>query len=330
MARSVSDAERARSFAGYVNYLEDLAGSIGGAYGLADSVAAGVHEAVLTRPAVARISRCPADADGAAALEEALARSWSQLFRAHSEVDETERFDLEANALLPTMALYGVVNAIEALAVATRHWPPRDHAAALELIRPVVATGVFPYPWGATCSGCPQTGTQTFDGVGHAPRTVDVHSDADPSSSSDRLAMFLRTTRAQELELRYAELRREPPPPGKKRRNVPRAEKEAIAETVVPTTFFDILWRIRRESLTDGVDRFVAGAPDEVEARRFAEALVIVTDATVAAIEAVIAATVGATLLADMTEELLHRSGIPPWSRIGRHAAAWRARTATR
>jgi hypothetical protein len=141
--------------------------------------------------------------------------------------------------------------------------------------------------------------------------------------------MFLRTTRAQRLERSYAEARLQGLKPGRSRRNVSRTEKETIADTLAPTTFFDILWRTRVESLTDGVDRFVAGAQDEVDARRFAEALVIVADATVAAIEAVIAATVGVSLLADMTEGLLDRSGIPIWSRLGHHAASLRARTSS-
>ena len=222
---ALDDVHWERSFAGYLLYFEDLAGFIGGAYGLADSVAAGVHEAVLSRPAAAGISRRPPDADRAAALEDALARSWSHLSRAHDEVVDPVRFDTEANALLPTIV---------------------------------------------------------FNSVG-----------------------------------------------GRSRRNVSRAEKEAIAGTIEPTTFFDILWRTRQESFSDGIDRFVVGAPDECDARRFAEALVIVADATVAAIEAVIAATVGVPLLADMTEELLDRSGIPMWSRLGHHAASFRARTAS-
>jgi hypothetical protein len=326
---ALDDVHWERSFAGYLLYFEDLAGFIGGAYGLADSVAAGVHEAVLSRPAVAGISRRPPDAGRAAALEEGLARSWSHLSRAHDEVVDPVRFDMEANALLPTIVFNSVGAAAQALAVVTHQPPPRGGLAAAALLRPVVTSGVLPGPWGITCTGCPQTGTHAFHGLVRAPRHVDVHAGADPSSSEDRLAMFLRTTRAQRLELRYAEARREGLKPGRSRRNVSRAEKEAIAGTIEPTTFFDILWRTRQESFSDGIDRFVVGAPDERDARRFAEALVIVADATVAAIEAVIAATVGVPLLADMAEELLDRSGIPMWSRLGHHAASFRARTAS-
>ncbi|CAA9244435.1 MAG: hypothetical protein AVDCRST_MAG20-1897 [uncultured Acidimicrobiales bacterium] len=319
-----------RSFAGYLLYMEDLAGSIGGSYGLATSVAAGVHDAVLRRLAAASTSRRPPDAGRAAGLEEALARSWSHLSRAHAEVSDPTEFDGEANAILPTIVMNGVVAAAQALAVVTHRPSPLGGPAAVVLLRPVVESGALPAPWGTTCSGCPQTGTQAFEGLEREPRTVDVHARADPSSSEDRLAMFLRTTRAQRLEQSYAEARLEGLEPGRSRRNVSRAEKQAIADTVEPTTFFDILWRTRVESFTDGVDRFVVGATDEVDARRFAEALVIVADATVAAIEAVVAATVGVALLADMTEGLLDRSGIPIWSRLGHHASSFRALTASR
>lgn len=282
---------------------------------------------MLSRPAAAAISRSPPDADRKDALEDALALSWSQLLRAHDELDDPEHFDHDANALLPTIALSSVRYAIEALAVAMHQPAPDTGDAAPGLIGSVVSSGVLPYPWGITCSGCPQNGTATFDGLPHTPRTVDVHSHADPSSSCDRLAMFLRTTRAQELERRFVELRRLPPAAGKKRRVVPRAEKEAVAAGVDPTTLFDVLWRTRRESHTTGIDRFVVGAADETEARRFAEALVIITDATVAAIEAVIAATIGTVLPADMTGELIERSAISQGSRLGHHATSWRNRT---
>ena len=103
-----------------------------------------------------------------------------------------------------------------------------------------------------------------------------------------RLAMWLRTTRANELEWRFDERRRKKPDAGRSRRNVSREGKNRIAASMAPTTLFDVLWRMRKKASYEDADVFVLGAAGAQDARRFAESLVTVTDATVAAIEAVI------------------------------------------
>lgn len=120
--------------------------------------------------------------------------------------------------------------------------------------------------------------------------------------------MFLRTTRAKELERRFTEARRKSAVrPGRSRANLSKSDKERVASSMAPTTIFDILWRLRKKANYDDADVFVLGALTELDALRLGRSLAIVTDATVAALEALIAAYVGPTALGGHTTSYHHK-----------------------
>ena len=136
----------------------------------------------------------------------------------------------------------------------------------------------------------------------------------------------LRTTRRKELDRRFAQERQRGVKPGRTRRNLTTADKERFAKSMAPTTLFDVLWRVRKKANYEDADTFVLGAGDEVEARRLAQALVILTDGTVAALEALTAAYVGPRLLADFSQAYAARTRSEPASAVGRRASAWQHR----
>ncbi|MCP4382682.1 MAG: hypothetical protein GY798_14900 [Hyphomicrobiales bacterium] len=317
------DPEYAEAFRAYVNYFEDLAGSIGGLYGMAPSLAAGVHDGVADHPPTWRVQRRPLNRDRAQGLDTAFRKSWSTLRRLDREVEDPDLFDEEANAWLPSQAYYAIYHAILGFAAASRQAIPRDHAAALKLAGKEVVRGSLPTPWDAWCEGCPQTGSHQFGGVIPSGEAVHVLSSPDPWSSDDRLAMFLRTTRRKELERRFAVERNRKPKPGRTRRNLSASDKERIAGTMAPTTLFDVLWRMRKKAHYEDADTFVLGAAGELDARRFGQALVIVTDATVAVLEGITAAYIGPDLLADLAEAYVTKISADADSAVGRRATSW-------
>src|SRR5437588_1007909 len=188
------DPEYAEVFQAYVNYIEDLAGSIGGRYGLQASLVQGVHDAVAAHPPVHRIQRRNIDQSAYAAWQKAIRKSWGQLRRIHREVADPDEFDEEANATLPVQAYYAVYHAVLALTIASRQPTPRDHAAALKVVGQEVMRGRLPYPWDIACTGCPQLGSHQFHGFASSPDGVHVLARPDPATTDDRVAMFLRTT----------------------------------------------------------------------------------------------------------------------------------------
>jgi hypothetical protein len=319
------DPEYEAAFCAYVNYFEDLAGAIGGLYGWADSLVAGVHDGVLAHPPLRRIQRRRLGAAQTAALDTALRKAWGTLRRACGEVEDPDVFDEEANAWLPMLAYYSVYHAVSAFAVASGQQQPRDHASALKLAGKEVLRGVLPYPWGAWCNGCPQTGSANFGGLIHTS-SVHVLSRPDPGSTDDRIAMLLRTTRYKELERRLAGERAKALAPGTTRRNIKRAEKEQMAAAMPATTLFDVFWRLRKKANYEDADVFVLGAAGETDARRLGESLVIVTEATVAALEALMSAYVGPAILQASAAAYLRRTHAAPQSAIGRRASSWAAR----
>jgi len=264
-------------------------------------------------------------------MEVAFRKSWSALRRIDREVEDPTSYDEEANAWLPMQAYYSVFHAIIGFAVASGQPVPRDHASALKLAGKEVLRGSLPRPWDAWCDGCPQTGQTRFGGVNLTGEPVHVLSTPDPATSEDRLAMFLRTTRQKELERRFAQERqRTKPATGRTRKNLSVTEKERLAKTMAPTTVFDVLWRLRKKANYEDADTFVLGAAGELDARRLGQSLVIVTDATISALEALSAAYVGADPLADMSAAYAHKTSSTPASVVGRHAASWAMRRKVR
>jgi hypothetical protein len=318
------DPEYAEAFTAYRNYFEDLAGYVGGNYGLAESLAAGVHAAVFESEQVQKINRSTLTPERRAALDRALRKSWGALRRADREVEAEDVFDEEANAWLPVMAYYALYHALVAFAVASNQPIPHDHSAALKLAGQSVVRRL-PYPWSAECRGGPDD-YSTWRGLPDEPARVHALSRPDPTTSVDRLAMFLRTTRGKELERRYGEARRRNVQPGHKRRNVSLTEKRSIAKNTPPTTIFSIFWRLRLKASYDDADAFVLGASSELDALRLANGLVIVADATVAAIEALIAAYVGVPEVRKLVSAYAARCGASEGSAIHRRASAWASR----
>ncbi|MDP9332011.1 MAG: hypothetical protein M3Q30_01680 [Actinomycetota bacterium] len=314
------------SFVAYTHYFEDLAGVIGGRFGTEyRSLAEGVHQSVLAHGSNAKArTRTLTDPEWER-LAKSLRRSWGSLRRAHLEVADPDLFDAEANAWLPVMAYYGVYHGLVASSIARGQTLRDDHRAALNAASTLVTSGALPYPWSASCSGCPQDSTEQLHGCEFAtPGHVRVHWDPDPDTSDDRLKMLLRTTRAKELERRFAEERRRGVLPGRSRRNLNRTNRDRIAGSLVPTTLFDALWRLRKRVNYDDADDLVFGATDKADAKRLADALVIVGDATVAALEGIVAAYVPQDRLADIAAEYGNLTGDDTASIFAAHMTSLR------
>lgn len=317
------DPEYAESFRAYLNYVEDLAGSIGGIYGVASSLVEGVHDGVLLHPPVARMRRKQLDDDRSATVKQALRKAWSHTYRMAVEVGDAALFDEEANAWIPTQAYYAVYHALLAYAAASHQSIPNNHRAGLNFASELVSSGRLPYPWSACCTGGPETADISYAGFKSTISRVHVLTTPDPQTTEDRLAMFLRTTRQKELERRFAEARQRKPAPGRSRRNLSRAEKAKLAADMKPTSMFDILWRLRKKANYDDADVFVLGAAHEHDARRLGSGLAILTDATVAALEALIAARIGADEMWTMIDGYRRKRRERAASTLDLRATSW-------
>ncbi|MGI8729293.1 MAG: hypothetical protein ACR2LK_04785 [Solirubrobacteraceae bacterium] len=313
----------AEPFRAYANYLEVIAEYIGRRFGRGAALLDGVHAAVLAHPPLHRVQRRPLQPGAAADFEAGLRKGWGFLRRVQREVSDELFFDEEANALLPYSTWYAVHHVGRAFAAAARQTVPRDHLALLHALgRTAVTRGLFPLPWAAWCGGCPQTGTHAFGGL-ESVGAIHVLSRPTPDSFEDRLALVLRTTRERDLSRSFDGLRQRKVAPGRTRRNLTRTEKDHYAKTFAPTTLFDFLYRLRLAASYGEADVFVLGSRDENDARQLAVSLAVICDATVAALEALIAAYAGPEVLARAADGYSERTG----STLVRHRAeAWRCR----
>lgn len=117
--------------------------------------------------------------------------------------------------------------------------------------------------------------------------------------------------------------------PGRSRRNLSRSDKDVIAARLPPTTVFDIFWRLRKKANYGDADVFVLGASGEADARRLAESLMIVTDATVASVEVLIAAYAGTDVIAEHAARYHAKKWTSTASPIARRVESWQKRSRT-
>lgn len=276
------------SFLAYLHYLSDISGVIAGLYGAGVE---GVYQTLVLHPPV-RALDVPIDRAVLPTVAEHLADVWSALAVVDNAV-EPHVYDRQANAVLPAVGVRAVAAAGRALAGAFGEPTPANDADVVGFLGDLAAEELLPYPWSAFCIGCPQLGSAEWGGSVLPGDPVGVFSRPDPQTSDARLAMLLRTTRQRVLAEQFAVARRTDVRPGRSRRNLTAASKEAIAHATPPTTVFDVLERVRRRAEADDGLAFVEGAYDDDEARRFGVALAAVVDASVAAVEGVLAHLVG-------------------------------------
>jgi hypothetical protein len=305
------------SFVAYLHYLEDIADVIAGLYGRG---VAGVYQSMQLHPPVRALPPRTVPPHDVARVVSHLDWGWSRLSAIDSAVDQ---FDRQANAVVPLLAVEAMTAAARALAVALGTDEPADAEEALAFLGDFVTEEILPYPWSAFCVGCPQTGSTLWGGSVLPGETVSVFQLPSASTSDARLAMLLRTTRQRVLERAFAVERHTDVRPGRSRRNLTLDHKEAIATATPPTTVFDVLERVRARVDADDGEAFVEAPFDDEEALRFAHALAAVADASVAAIESIVATVIGWDVFGDLAASHSRRHG-------NASAASRRASAATR
>jgi hypothetical protein len=284
------------SFVAYLHYLEDIAGVIAGLYGRG---VAGVYQSMQLHPPVRALPPRTVSAQDLGGVSGHLAATWTAL-SAIDNASDPETFDRQANAVVPLLAVQGLNAAAHALAVALGIDEPVDTEETLAFLGDFVTEEILPYPWSAFCVGCPQTGSTLWGGSVLPGETVSVFQLPSAGTSDARLAMLLRTTRQRVLERAFAAERRTDVRPGRSRRNLTLDHKEAIAAATPPTTVFDVIERVRQRVDADDGEAFVEAPFDDEEALRFAGALALVADASVAAVESVVATLIGWDVFADL------------------------------
>lgn len=319
------DPEFEKTFRAYANYVEDLAGAIGGRYAFDGPLSEAICRETMKRAAVVKVQRRPLGPEGDAALGIILRKAWGPLRSIQRELEDPD-FDEEANAWLPTQAYYALYHGIRAAALASRQERvPNTHRGALNFISKQVQRGLLPFPWSGWCAGCPDAKTTSFGGISPT-RSVHVLSRSAPETTEDRFAMLLRTTRQKELRReRYPSARKEL---GKRR--LTGADKILVARKLEATTLFDVIWRIRKKSNYEDGDVFVLGAAGPVDARAFAQSLALVADASLAALECLCALYAGPASVARAAESYKRRLRRDPEGVIAGRVASWDTRAGAR
>jgi len=303
------EADREHSFQVLKNYMCASAYCVEQTHGSLDP--GSLLSVQRSLPAYRRIQRRALTDEGA--LRQALILSWASRLQLGlaSWIDQDDVIAY-ANAWSPVHAYYCVYGAVRAWSVAQGQ-PLNDHAAALRTISQAAAErGTLPVPWSVACVGSPHVDepvgfTGLPPGVAFDNR-VQLLGNADPALAWLRFLKLLETTRKAALDLRYKDWCRQ-----HERKNTFAHEKQDIAKRLVPTTVFDVFWRLRVRANYRDAESFVMVMGVPQWHRQFHDALLCLTDLTTLLVENLVVQQVGLGAYEKIAEDFLrcHAPGGP-------------------
>ncbi|MBN1458255.1 MAG: hypothetical protein JXA57_01880 [Armatimonadetes bacterium] len=211
------------------------------------------------------------------------------------------------NAWVPLHSYYAVYGSSQAWFAANGQPPTTDHTSALRTLATMVCERrLLPAPWCVACHGCPSLKKMFFSGL---PDGVDTSSRvnvlANPTVEDfwPLLMVLLGTTRDRQIDLRCREWKRRE---GKTR--MPAAAKQRESESLVPTTIFDFLWRMRIRSNYREVESFMSLFVGDSSHADFYAGFRTLVDSTCLLLESLMIRRIGPSLYQTCAEDFLRRS----------------------
>jgi hypothetical protein len=285
--------EPSKAFTTYFHYVSNLAEYLKQSHGT-DSAERYGNVFDLTLACSSAISqRMVGEADASRARQH-LGWSWSNLVCLHRDASSEDFFEAK-NAWTPAEAWYSVhhafcsLRAISQSASNSTHEATARHAAQL-----IAQQKALPYPWNAYITSTHNRGEIVqYHGFQREPKEINTLARTSTDTFEDRYALMLKTTATRRAEDKLKKRRASKVRIGRTRRNVLREEKRTVYEQLGPTTLYDLLYRLRRRANYGDVDTFVTGSSSLPDARKFAHSLEVITDCTVATIEALLSLYMG-------------------------------------
>lgn len=313
-----ADSNEAKAFTTYAGYVGAFSELIVGRYGSQDPYPAIVG--ALDRKG--RLTRLTGKLYGGPANPVAalLINAWLSELHLHLVDSSNAGVVRIANHAAPVHTYYATTRAASAWLQVLNGAVPTTHAGCLDQIGQLVATGgsLYPDPWILACTALRPV--HTYNGFPSPPQPCSNLSTS--SSSTDRLAMCLRTTRERQVAALVAETRRQ-----LRRTRAPNGELARRDGKLRPTTMVDFLWRIRTRSNYGDPAMFYMGALTDDQVLSYLRAMKVITATTMFLFEAMIAKRAPA-ILADAADHFIarDRSGVTDQVLVPRLAALGFAR----
>jgi hypothetical protein len=298
---TVAEEERQRTFRTLSNYIEAWASYLDDEIGVRPRCPVGV---VVSADQFSGLAR-------RVEFEEAkryLSLSWATEVLMHlnmTTLGNTESIRY-ANAWLPIQTYYAVYTAVLALNSLVESRPADNHQAQLHAINSTLMDQRkwLPSAYRTACLDLPQDGPATFTpfDAGADLAYSNLIRISDPGQVRALVAKSLKTTRKAQIErLRELKLKRE------KSQRLPTGGWNAISNALMPTTVFDLLFRLRLRSNYRETDTLVLGPWSVDEAHSFSEALVDLTWHLLALLETLISGVISTSEFTNLVREFGER-----------------------
>jgi hypothetical protein len=293
------EEELVRRFTVVLNHVDHMRLWLEEEYGAAgQQMYEGLAAATIALPAFDRVKRRDADT---AAVRQNFSISWmSELQLLLPSILGASGLMRYSNAWAPVHAYYATYMALQGWFEANQiGGVADDHTATLRTISGQIRERkLFPPPWSVLAVGNTPRGERSYLNV---PDGADVAGNlevlANPRLEEfwPRYGTWLRSTRRARLLARESEWKKK-----NDRKNISPKVREQYARNLAPTSFFDCLWRLRIRSNYKTVEPYLVRFVADDYARRFHNALVVCTGATLLLLELYTARAIGGPAFAEI------------------------------
>lgn len=300
-----ADADVARSFRTYFNYVKAVDLLLEDHYGIDDVLYSRLGDALTSQRGYQRLK--PRSANRRE-IEKILRNTWAiEIVIRQSAVSGSVDVASCANLWATVQLYYAVFHAARAFCMASGWFRSQEtHSQNLRDLSAIVRErDLFPAPWDAWCAGHPMS--PTYGGcVGPDPASCNSLTAPFTAVCPAYLAMMLRTTRKRSFEeARVRWIRTNRKKDGTVYSRVSPKHQGVLASGLPPTTIFHFLYRMRARSNYHDADAFIMGIAAGDDAFAFNRGIVNLLRATLFVFECAIARCLGWPAFADISSSFV-------------------------
>jgi len=315
-----TEPEAEKAFATYRNYLVHIERCLGGEYGVGASFVPSIVTNVRTSPKFARIGRRTLSQNDLDRLRNSWRIGWAKelQLRIPGAFGDVLPFLIHGSGI---HAYYVVFHAARALFTAGGQAVAPSHSATLASLSSWVKDrDLFPVPWSVRAEGGPSRSTMRVIGKPTYAATsggVSPLSAPSPATVWDSLDMLLFTTRERQVDERKKQWREK-----NRRLRVPASETAKLCANLLPTTLFNVLFRLRKRSDYSDADAFLDGIPTAAAAAEYHSAICTFVHGTLTVLETVAVAYTGLDVYEETAERFLQQAPGPASEALASRRAA--------
>lgn len=189
----------------------------------------------------------------------------------------------------PVQVYYAVYLSLRALFESCGNKVSHTHTSTLNSISEWVSKREsLPYPWNCYCTGIDFLKNVHFSNCEEEIKKISTLAIPTIDDLESHYVIFLKTTRERQFDKKRLECKKYKTKSGKTKKKLNKNEKEEIEGSILPTTFFDCIYRLRLKSNYEEAETYILHDMTQVDITSFYKSLDTILTNSLFVIESII------------------------------------------